>query len=171
MRTKHHVLLFAVAVAITGCSNSQVSQVEYDALSAERDSLLRTSVSKDSLINAFLTSFNEIENNLINIRQRQESLTLEAKANVEFGGNVVDDVKENIRVINELMEQNQKKISTLSAIVSRSNNKIDELNGLITVMQERLINKNQELIGVNKLLAEKNKMLAPLYIRERKVIK
>lgn len=159
MKTFYFVLL-TVTILLVRCQNNQTSDLEVEKLRTQRDSLLEVSVQKDSSINAFLISFSEIENNLKNIRARQEDLTIRWRGQGELKGDVRERVVEDIKIINELMEQNTRKIEGLTSIVNGNNIQITELNGTVNLLIQHIKDKNNELIMVNKTLEEKNKELA-----------
>jgi chromosome segregation ATPase len=148
-------------ILAAGCKNSQISDLEFKKITRQRDSLIEASAKKDSSINAFLISFNEIENNLANIRARQESMAIRWSGGAELNKeNVQKEIMEDIRVINDLLEQNQKQIGSLNAIIRGNDSKIQELNGMVNVLIQHIEDKNHELTVLNKTLSEKNKELA-----------
>ena len=160
MRTKIFYFLFIAGILLVGCTNNRTADSEIAKISNQRDSLLEVSIKKDSSIKAFLSDFNEIENNLVNIKQRQASLSIQSKSNAELNGKVQDEVNENIKIINDLMEQNRKKITSLSSTVKKDNYKIEQLDGLVEILNEHIDDKDMELVTLKKILVEKNKLIA-----------
>src|ERR1039457_3971585 len=98
MRTKTCFTLYlsAVILVVVGCKNNpNTEDAELKRIGKERDSVIELSIKKDSSINAFVSSFAEIENNLLSIRQKEAVLALHSKKNVELSGTVKDEINEN----------------------------------------------------------------------------
>lgn len=160
MRSITFFFLSVSVMLAAGCTHNGVPEQEVKEIIRQRDSLLEASAQKDSSINSFLISFNEIERNLDNIRALQENVALRWSGGSEIKKDIQEEVMEDIRVINELMEQNQKKISSLSSIIRSNDNKIQELNGMVNTLIQHIEDKNHELAILNTSLMEKNKELA-----------
>ena len=81
MKTKVCFYLFIISILAVACRNDDdtinyvaPNDTELKTVSRQRDSLIQLSARKDSSINAFISSFAEIENNLVSIRQKEEIL-------------------------------------------------------------------------------------------------
>jgi len=68
---KKLILFAAVALTITACNNHQA---EVDQANRQKDSLASIINERDSSLNDFLSSFNEIEKNLDSIARKQSAI-------------------------------------------------------------------------------------------------
>ncbi|HEX7413090.1 MAG TPA: hypothetical protein VF411_03510 [Bacteroidia bacterium] len=161
MRTKTCFTLYlsAAILVVAGCKNNpNTEDAELKRIGKERDSVIELSVKKDSSINAFVSSFAEIENNLLSIRQKEAVLALHSKKNVELSGSVKDEINENIKIINDLMDKNRQKVTTLNAKLKEANYTIGQLGGLVDILITNINFKNQDLILLNDVLRANSKM-------------
>lgn len=142
------IVLSAAALSffLSGCKSFKE---EFDQVSRERDSLIYVSDLKDSSINALLSDFNAIEENLDSITHRQEALEITSLHNNEVKATQRDRINENIRIINELLERNRKLIADLQAKLRASQGRVAELNILVDRLQYSVAEKEKEL-GVTK---------------------
>lgn len=137
----------ALSVFLSGCESFKE---EFEQVSRERDSLIYASDLKDSSINALLSDFNAIEENLDSIARRQEAIEVESLQTHEVKATQRDRINENIRIINELLERNRKLIADLQAKLRASQGRVAELNILVDRLQVSVAEKEKEL-GLTKV--------------------
>ena len=111
-------ILFAAIVVVmaSGCHDYKA---DVDKLQQEKTALSSSLEYKDSTITDFLSSFNEIENNLAAIDKKQ-TLVAESASNGELKSTQKQRILENIQAINDLMSENKKKKSWLCQQVWRN---------------------------------------------------
>jgi vacuolar-type H+-ATPase subunit I/STV1 len=155
-------ILFSIATAlmIFGCGNEPNPEIE--KLKAERDSIARFAESKDSTINSFIESLNDIERNLGEVKQKQGIISNTAKEGAELQGSSKDRINEEINYINELMDENKKKLSSLQSKLKKSNVKIASLEKMIEQMTAQLQEKDVEIAGLKEQLAAMNIQITEL---------
>jgi len=160
----HIITISALLMAACTSSTNAVSDDDADLkkITAQRDSVIRVAAEKDSSINAFISSFAEIENNLVSIKQKEEMLFFHSKKNIELSKSVKNQVDENIKIINDLMEKNRQKITSLNAQLKDANYTINQLKGLVDILVTNINNKNHDLIELNKALTTNGKMTLAL---------
>lgn len=80
MKTKVCFYLFITSILAAACKNNDdtinCNDTELKTVSRQRNSLIQLSVRKDSSINTFISSFTEIENNLVSIKQKEDVFNL-----------------------------------------------------------------------------------------------
>jgi hypothetical protein len=163
MKTKVQLIISISVILMGSCKNETISDdSEIKKITAQRDSVIQLANKKDSSISAFVASFAEIENNLVNIKQKEEMLSFHSKKNVELSKGVKSQVDESIKIINDLMEQNRQKIITLNTKLKDANYTINQLKGLVDILITNINNKNQDLIELNKALIANGKMTGVL---------
>lgn len=154
-------LIFAIAamLVIAGCDNRQA---EIDAAKHSSDSLAAIINERDSSINGFLTSFNEIESNLDSVASKQDAIKLNIEKQGELKSTAKERINANIAAINEMMEQNRKKIAELSRKVRKGGAHVKELETMIASLNDQLASKDRELVELNEKLANLNTQVAQL---------
>ncbi len=83
---------------------------------------------------------------MVNIKQKENILSLHSNKNAELSKNIKDEVNENIKIINDLMEKNRQKITSLNSKLKEANFTIGQLSGLVDVLITNINYKNQDLI-------------------------
>ena len=99
-------ILFSISAAllIFGCGGNEPN-AEIEKLKAERDSIARFAASKDSTINSFIESLNDIERNLGEVKQKQGIISSTAKEGAELQGSAKDRINEDINDINDFSRE------------------------------------------------------------------
>ncbi len=81
---------------------------------------------RDSMINQWLLSFDEIEKNLNVIKEKEKLISVNS-SDTEVSKNRKEQILEDIKSINTLIEQNKKKIASLNAQLKASGGTIKGL--------------------------------------------
>lgn len=137
-----------------GCY-SKNKQIE--KLIAKNDSLMHQTEQRDETINDFIQSFNEIEENLEIIKEKEEIITLSTgDGNIELEQDAKDKINQNIRLIYELMLKNKQTIARLNKLLKSSNIKIAEFEKMIARMTQQLEEKSIEINILKDELADLN---------------
>ena len=147
------ILLAAVVVIMaSGCHDYKA---DADKLQQEKTALNASVSYKDSTITAFLSSFNEIENNLAAIEIKRATLAKSAE-NGELKGTQMERINENILSINELIKENKQKIASLTASLKKSNVKVHGFEAMIAKLNLQIEEKDKQVADLNTQLAEMN---------------
>jgi hypothetical protein len=134
---------------------------------------------RDSMLNDWLATFDEIEGNIKVIKEKEKLITVNS-SNSEVSKDRRHQILEDIQNINGLIEQNKKKIAQLNVQLKKSGNTITGLQtriasleesmkayeGEIAVLKTNLVNKDFEIGQLNgNLYALKD----TLTIKEEKI--
>jgi hypothetical protein len=161
-------LIVLVASGIIGYSlynrehTKQLSQME-----VQKQDFTGQLTARDSVINEWVLTFDQIEKDLGMNKQKENLITLEA-SDAEFSKDKKQQILEDIRYINTLLDQNKKKIARLNAQLKNSGIEIrsmqDKIAGLETSMMQRdtaiaelktaLVNKDFEVGQLNTRMTE-----------------
>jgi len=173
---KNTLIFLLIALGVWSCKNKELEQ-EVENLRLENQKLITEAVSQDSIFMEYMEGFQEIGNNLSEIRSRELSIDLAEEDGAE--GDIRDKITNDIQSINELMAQNRQKIEELDKKLSNSqysNNKlkkaiqdmkedylaqIEEKEGEITVLKNQLADLNytvEELNGRVEVLVAENEV-------------
>ena len=129
---------------------SQMEQMELDAQL------------KDSIVNESLSFFNEIQENLLAIGVKEESVRQQS-GDTEIANNEREMVLNEIRQINNLRTDNAKKMTQLQDQMKNSGMKIIELEAMVNRLMHQLADKDAEIQSLQKELEQKNKDFARLF--------
>jgi uncharacterized coiled-coil protein SlyX len=157
-----NILVYVLSIILLAGCEYHKEELAQDAKT--RDSLMSIVSSKDAVINDFLGSFNEIENNLMAVTQKQNQVSSDASAaGSDIKKPTKEKINEQINAINELMEKNKKKIAELQGKLKNSNGKMAELEKMIATLNDQMAQKNKELEGLNQQIASLNTTVEKLH--------
>lgn len=151
-------LVFAVAAL----SMSSCSHTELDRSNQQNDSLQSVVSDRDSSLNEFIASFNDVERNLDSVAIRQHVIAVNSDQSGELKQNQKTRINAEIAAINKLMDENRKKLAQLSSKLKKSGNKNVELEKTIATMTDQLTQKDVELTALNEKLNNLNAQVVQL---------
>jgi hypothetical protein len=136
----------------------QISQID-----SEKKELSFRLQGRDSVINDYLGSFNEIEENINAIKQKENIVNRETN-DKEYQGDKKKQIVDDIKIINSLLEKNKMQVAALKVRLANSGlklsefeNKINELNMMIAqsdssvaVLKQQLLHKDFEIAQLNQ---------------------
>jgi uncharacterized coiled-coil protein SlyX len=155
---KKLVLAVSLVVALAGCHDYKA---DIQKLQNEKDALAQASSYKDSTINSYMGSMNEIETNLATIEELQSRVAQQSKGG-ELNASQVDRINENIRAINDLMKENKEKIASLSKKLKSSGNKVAGLEKMLANLQIQVEEKDKQLAELNTKVTDLNTQVEQL---------
>lgn len=158
---KHLLILAIVALSFIGCQSNEPNP-ELEALKLEKEAIAREAAAKDSTINSFIESLNEIEDNLAQVKQKQGAIKSSATEGAELQGTAKERINEDINFINDLLEENKSKLADLRSKLRKSNVKVAELQKMIERMTAQLEEKDLEISGLKEQLAAMNIQITQL---------
>jgi flagellar biosynthesis chaperone FliJ len=129
-------LLLLLALGVLGYSlynrehNNQIALMEN-----QKNSFMEQLTARDSMINDWLSTFDQIEKNLTMIKEKEKLLTVKSSSNTEVSKNRKEQIMEDIKSINNLIDENKKKIANLSAQLKKSGNTIKGLEERIATLE------------------------------------
>lgn len=154
-------LLIAVPLLFASCENKKQTE-QIMQLEQEQNRLMADAASKDSLINDFLQTFNEIEANLAEIKSKEKLISSQTQSGKELSKSTRETINEDIRLINELMLENKNKVGVLNRKLKESNLKISEFEQMINNTNQQLQERDQEISTLKEELATLNFSIAQL---------
>lgn len=154
--------LFLVAAVITasslftiscGGSEKEVNPLA-DSLANVNGELNGQLSEKEVALQEFVNSFNEIQDNLNAIKEKEKIVTSQSQS-----GDVKskeESIKEDIQAIYDLLAKNKNRINSLSKKLKDSNSKITGLEQMIATLQAQIDAKDGEISELKSLLEAKN---------------
>ena len=151
-----------MGLIFTGCGGSHNSQLE--SAIEERDSLLQVNQEKDSAIHNLSASFKEIETNLQTIKEHETGLLLHVKGPGDIPLANKDEINRSIKEINDLMINSSEKVRSLTLQLKKAKLENTGLSRMLGILVGHIMNKNDDLIALNHMLASKNRLIGALGI-------
>lgn len=140
--------------------NEKEANPALDSASAVNTELNGKLNEKEQAIQEFVTAFNEIQDNLNQIKEKEKIVTGSAKS-----GDVKskeDQIKEDIQAIYDLMGKNKNRINSLSKKLKDSRVKVEGLEKLIENLQAQLNEKDGEIADLKSQVEALNIELSNL---------
>lgn len=155
---KNYIFIAAASlIMMTACKDPQKDE----SVVRQRDSLLAVIDERETSVNDFITSFNEVERNLDEVTAKQHIILMNSSK-----GDMKEDQKTRInaeiKAINDLMDSNTKKLQQLNNRLNRSDKKNMQLEKTIALLNDQLNQKYAELTDLNERLNALNAQVAQL---------
>jgi hypothetical protein len=110
---------------------------------------------RDSTINDWVLTFDQIEKNLQSIKEKEKIITMNA-TDREFSKDRKQQIMEDINYINTLLDQNKKKIASLNDQLKKSGGTIKGLQVKIEELETAMKQSEIEIADLKTALTEKN---------------
>ena len=159
MKSIKLILVAAVVSAFTlfstSCGSGEKEENPLaDSLSAVNGELNGQLSEKERALQEFVTSFNEIQDNLNAIKEKEKIVT-SASASGDVKSKE-EQIKEDIQVIYDLLAKNKNRIGSLSKKLKDSKSKILGLEKMIETLQAQIDAKDGEIATLKSQLEAKN---------------
>jgi uncharacterized protein (DUF3084 family) len=118
---------------------------------------------RDSVINELVQTFNEIEQDMNIVREKEDLLALSAD-NPEFPEDMRERIVSEIREMNALLEENKAKVIALNKRLKKSGIKIAALEDKIGLLEESIQRRDSSIQVLKMELSDQDYQLAELYI-------
>ncbi len=151
------IALVAIATfAFTGCNQDKIKELE-----ARNAALTTQQMQQDSLVNDFMLSFNEFEQNLEEIKQREQIIAVNSD-NPEARKASKDKIVEDIQMINDLLVQNQTIIDELNQKLNAQEGDNKSMRAMVSRLNKQLAEKTEQVAMMETQLQEMNIQVATL---------
>ena len=149
-------VLLALMAMVLSFSSCNTHEEELKALQLSKDSLLTQLNGRDSTIDTFFESFNEIQDNLAAIKEKENIINMNASGDVESTPEMKDQIQNDIQSIYDLLQENKNKINKLQKRLKSSNIKIKALKETIDNLMQQIQMKDAEIGDLKKKLEDMN---------------
>lgn len=165
-----NLLPIALAAMLFGCAEDAGTDPATDSNSDENMQLIADYQQqiaeyeeRDSILNDYLASFNEIEANLDQIKETHGFIVFSSANDPEFQTDVKTRIMEDINLLAELMADSRNKIALLSAELENSGIVIEELEKMIILQQQQLEAQHLEILKLEETLADLDQEFVELF--------
>jgi hypothetical protein len=111
--------------------------------------------SRDSVINEWMLTFDEIEKDLSTVKEKENIITMKS-SDKEFSKDKKEQILKDIEYVNTLLDQNKKKIASLTAQLSKSGNKIQGLEAKVAELEATMKERETEIADLKTTLSKKD---------------
>lgn len=154
---KNYLLIAAVTLIVSACNQKELADSN-----RVKDSLMFVVNERDSSLNEFISSFNDMERNLDSVTVKQHIIIENSEKPGELKATQKSRINAEIKAINNLMDQNRKKIAELNRKIKNSSNKNTQLEKMIATLNQQIAQKDLELTDLNTKLNSLNAQVATL---------
>lgn len=144
------IILMLIVPFIFGCMGDSE---KVQRLEAKLDSIQRESNEKDKINNEFFQAFNEIEENLKLIKEKEKIIRVDVTQE-ELSPNVKERINDDILEIYKYMLENKSKLKTLEKKLSRTGARAGEFKKAIDNLTSQLEEKGQQIEQLKNELAK-----------------
>lgn len=149
-------IIILILLTTVSCNQAEVEQLKTENLE------LKTELQQREIdITNFMQVFNEIEENLAQVRIKEKLIVKNSGSNEN--GDRVEMVKGDIRAIDNLMQQNRENLKNLSDKLKSSKGENNQLKRLIDNFEVMIKDKDREIMGLVGQLEDLNFEVQDLY--------
>jgi len=145
------MVFLVIGVTLFSCTN----QEEVEKLREENREFKELARERDSTINSMIAAFNQVQENLALIREKQDVISINKMGDIE-GEEAREQINRDIQTINDLMQQNKQTISRLDKKLKNSNIKLAEFDKLLVRANRQVEEKNKEIDDLKGELVDLN---------------
>jgi predicted nucleic acid-binding Zn-ribbon protein len=147
------IILLFVGIIVFSLYNHEHKKL-INLMETQKTSLTDKVNARDSVINEWITTFDDIEKNIAMIKEKEKLITVNS-SNAEISREKRLQVLEDIKTINTLLEQNKKKIAFLNAQLKKSGGTIKVLQIKISELEASMKQNENEISELKTSLVEK----------------
>jgi len=161
------ILSFIIGTVLlfSACKNNSdnSSAIEIEKLNKENQELKNQIQNKDEEVNSFIQSFNQIQENLQTVKDK-ENILKTSSTNVEFVKTKQEQIADDINSISEILAKNKEQIALLKRKLSKSKTKIESFEKMIAQLNEQVIKKDNDIALLKEELERANASYKELFI-------
>ena len=141
---KYIFIAAAAALLIILVSVFVFNQIKVNKFNEKNQALLAQNQMQDSLLNDFMTTFNEFENNLEKIKEREGLISVNAQ-NPELRKSGSDKINDDLMSIDQLLQRNREIIEQLTVKVNDAEIRNKPLRRTVAKLTKKLKEKEGEI--------------------------
>jgi len=147
------VILLVAGIIVYSIYSSDHKKL-LNLMEIQKTSLTEKVNARDSVISGWITTFDDIEKNIVLIKEKEKVIALNSP-NTEISKDKKQQVLEDIKYINTLLEQNKKKIASLNAQLKKSGGTMKVLENKITLLEASMKQNENEIAELKTSLVNK----------------
>ncbi|MBQ21150.1 MAG: hypothetical protein CMD31_10370 [Flavobacteriales bacterium] len=163
MYNKLNLLILLIATTLFFSCNNDELENRIDDLQQDSLNAINELNGKEEEILTYISSLNEIQENLVEIKEREKLMTTRFDKGNEVTPNMKEQILEDINLINGLLQENKDKMAALSSRLKKSNLKIAELEKMIEMLATQVQEKDAQIADLQTKLAQANEQIKVLF--------
>lgn len=157
------ILLIAGAFIVNSMYNNE--QKKHAAIvENQKHSFTQLLTSRDSVINEWMLTFDEIEKDLGTVKEKENIITMKS-SDKEFSKDKKQQILKDIEYVNTLLDQNKKKIASLTAQLNASGGTIKGLQVKVAELEAQMKQRETEIADLKTTLTKKDFEIGQLNTR------
>ncbi len=150
---KNISILFIVVIPLLlmSCGTKEIER-----LSMENDSLRNITQYDELQIDEYLMAFNEIQENMNFIKEKENIISFNTSPDTEMSGNIKDRINDDMTTIYDLMKENKQTIQALKKKLKSSGANNSRLEKTIALLNSQIVEKDKEMSALKEELAQLN---------------
>ena len=144
-------LALVLALGMTSCNQDKIDQLERQKAMLEQEKSRQ-----DSLLNDFMNTFNQFEDNLDMIKEKENLISMGSENPEYRTDNGKDRILEDIQMINALLDQNRQIIEELTTRAEQAEGTSSQYRRTIGRLKKQLEERSTEVASLKEALAAKN---------------
>lgn len=149
------LILLVVAGFIVNSMYTNEQKKHAAIVENQKHSFTQLLTSRDSVINEWMLTFDEIEKNLSTVKEKENIITMKS-SDKEFSKDKKQQILKDIEYVNALLDQNKKKIASLTAQLSKSGGTIKGLQAKIDELETTMKQRETEIADLKTNLTKKD---------------
>ena len=155
------LVLTVAVINFTSCGSQEKEKNPLaDSLAGINGELSGKLTEKEAALQEFVTSFNEIQDNLNTIKEKEKIVTASTKAGDVK--NKEEQIKEDLQAIYDLMGKNKNRIASLSKKLKASKTQIAGLEKMVEALQNQIADKDNVIAELKSSIESLNIELSNL---------
>lgn len=158
------IISLVIVVSAALFVNSHFTRVRNNNMALmeqQRNAFTKQVTTRDSTINEWLLTFDQIEKDMNVIKQKENRITVQSSG-AEVSSDKRGQVLEDIKYINSLLDNNKKKIASLNAQLKNSGGMISGLQARITTLETTMKQYEADVAGLKDTLSKKDFQITQL---------
>jgi DNA repair exonuclease SbcCD ATPase subunit len=149
------ILLFA-CIGLLAISCNQEVEEENVRLKEENASLKENKNIQDTTLSDFVDAFEQVQQNLAEIRMREKSIREARMAGLEGSASAKDQILEDIEAINQLLQENKQTIIGLNEKSKKQSGQVYGLQKMVNSLRGQMAEKDTQIVVLKQSLSNAN---------------
>ena len=154
---KLSVLFILTTLLGSSCQNKELEE-ENAALKETNTELKKEVAQKDSIFQDFAT----IQQNLAQIREKEEGISKLKKADIEQSDKVKERILSDIEAINGLLEENRETVKRMNDKLKRYSYEVGKFKRIVANLKDQIARKDTQIVVLKQRLAALNFEMAKI---------
>jgi hypothetical protein len=149
------LLLLVVAGFVVNSMFKNEQKKNVAIVENQKHSFTQLLTSRDSVINEWMLTFDEIEKDLSTVKEKENIITMKS-SDKEFSKDKKQQILKDIEYVNTLLDQNKKKIASLTAQLNNSGGTIKGLQVKVAQLEADMKQRETEIADLKVVLTKKD---------------